>query len=113
MKQSDIFTVLIVATVGTIAAAILCNMILGDPNEKSVTFNTVSVVSSSLALPDEEVFNPDAVNPTVEVYVGDCIDQDQDGTLNDEELKACGRTDGITKLDDSNGDSKENASDGE
>ncbi len=96
MKQSDIFTVIIVATVGTIVAAILCNMLLGDPNDKSVTFNRVAVVESSLAIPDPEVFNPDAVNPTVEVYVGDCVDQDQDGQLSETELKACGRSDGIS-----------------
>ncbi|MBR2864541.1 hypothetical protein IKG12_03405 [Candidatus Saccharibacteria bacterium] len=105
MKQSDIFTVIIVATVGTIAAAILCNMLLGDPNDKVVTFNVVSVVKPDLADPDPEVFNPDAINPTVEVYVGDCIDSDQDGQLSDDELASCGRSNksSITK-DTSDGD---------
>ena len=112
MKQSDIFTVLIVATIGTIAAAILCNMLLGDPGDKQVTFNTVSVVSADLALPDDEVFNPDAVNPTVEIYVGDCIDQDKDGKLSDEELRACGRGDSVTNLDDKTEESQD-ASDGD
>lgn len=107
MKQSDIFTVLIVATIGTIVAAIMCNMLLGDPNDKSVTFNTVAVVESSLASPNPEVFNPDAVNPTVEVYVGECIDQDQDGQLNEAELKACGRSEATTKVSDGSGGTSE------
>ena len=101
MKQSDIFTVIIVATVGTIVAAILCNMILGDPNDKSVTFKTVEVIEASLATPDPEVFNPDAVNPTVEVYVGDCVDADQDGQLNEAELKNCGCSEGTNISSDS------------
>ena len=91
MKQSDIFTIIIVATVGTVVAAILCNMILGDPNSKSVTFKNIAVVESSLTEPDPEVFNIEAINPTVEVYVGNCVDQDQDGKLSDEELAVCGR----------------------
>lgn len=95
MRQSDIFTVIIVAVVGTVVATILCNLILGDPNDKSVVFKTVTVVEASLAQPDPEVFNSEAINPTVEVYVGDCEDVDQDGELSKAELTACGRTDRV------------------
>ncbi|MBQ3309611.1 hypothetical protein IJG78_02950 [Candidatus Saccharibacteria bacterium] len=97
MRQSDIFTIIIVGTVGTVVAAILCNLILGDPNDKSVTFKTVKVVEASLAQPDPEVFNVEAINPTVEVYVGECEDIDQDGQLNEAELVACGRADAVTE----------------
>lgn len=99
MKQSDVFTVIIVATVGTVAAAILCNLLLGDPNDKSVTFKTVEVIEATLAQPDPEVFNPEAINPTVEVYVGECEDIDQDGDLSKAELIACGRLDGTIVTD--------------
>lgn len=95
MRQSDIFTVIIVATAGTVIAAILCNLFLGDPNDKFVTFKTVQVVEATLAQPDPEVFNPEAINPTVEVFVGDCEDVDQDGELNEAELIACGRSDAV------------------
>lgn len=93
MKQSDIFTVLVVATVGIVASFFLVNMILGDPNEKSVTFKKIEVVDAGLAVPDPEVFNSEAINPTVEVYVGDCVDRDQNGELDEAELIACGRVD--------------------
>ena len=96
MKQSDIFTIIIVATVGVLVSSFLVNMILGDPNGKSVTFKTIEVVEASLVQPDSEVFNADAINPTIEVYVGDCVDRDQDGKLSDAEKIACGRTDGTT-----------------
>ena len=94
MKQSDIFTILIVALVGVLVSSFLVNMMLGDPNTKSVTFKTVEVVQATLAQPDPEVFNPDAINPTVEVYVGDCVDRDQNGELDEAERIACGRVDG-------------------
>ena len=108
MKQSDVFTVIIVATVGTVAAAILCNLLLGDPNDKSVTFKTVNVIEATLADPDPEVFNPEAVNPTIEVYVGNCVDQDQNGTLDEAELIACGRVDGATETTETAAEADEN-----
>ena len=97
MKQSDIFTIIAVALVGVIVSAFLVNMLLGNPDEKSVSFKTVEVIVADLDNPDPEVFNPDAINPTVEVYVGDCVDQDQNGELSEAELIACGRADAPTE----------------
>ena len=68
-------------------------MIIGNPDEKAVSFKTVEIIEPELDNPDPEVFNPEAVNPTVEVYVGECVDQDQDGELSEAELIACGRAD--------------------
>ena len=79
MRQSDIFTVIAVAIVGVIVSALLLNMILGNPDEKSVSFKTVAVIESSLENPDPEIFNPEAINPTVEVYIGDCTAYDDRG----------------------------------
>ncbi len=44
-----------------------------------------------LQAPDPEIFNAGAINPTIEVYVGDCEDIDQNGILDMAELIACGR----------------------
>ena len=91
MKQSDIFTIIIVASVGTLAAYFGVNALLGDPNTKWVTFSTIGDVTSTVLDPDSELFNPDSVNPTVEVYVGDCEDIDQNGILSKDELINCGK----------------------
>lgn len=93
MRQSDIFTIIAVAVVGVVVSSVLLNMILGNPDEKSVSFKTVEVIESTLDNPDPEVFNPEAINPTVEVYVGECVDLDQNGVLDEAELIACGRAD--------------------
>ena len=97
MKKTDIATVILIASIGTIGAFFACNALLGDPNDKSVTFTTISSISSQLDAPDSEIFNFDAINPTVEVYVGNCVDEDQDGVLNSAELVACNR---IAPVDD-------------
>lgn len=92
MKQSDIFTLILIAGIGTLAAFFACNALLGDPDQAKVEFKTVSrVIESNVASPDPEIFNAGAINPTIEVYVGDCEDIDQNGILDMAELIACGR----------------------
>ena len=71
--MKDLFTSVILFIVGAIVAFITCNMIL--PAIDDFKFNIVNVDSSaSLAEPDIEIFNYRAVNPTVQVYVGDSVD---------------------------------------
>ena len=98
MKQSDIFTLILVAGIGSLASFFLCNAILGDPDEASVEFTRLSqVISADLPEPDPEIFNSTAINPTIEVYVGDCEDIDQNGILDMAELVACGREEAIVE----------------
>ncbi len=92
MKQSDIFTLILIAGIGTLAAFFLCNAIMGDPDLATTEFKTLSsVIDNKLVAPDPEIFNGNAINPTVEVYVGSCEDIDQNGILDMAELVACGR----------------------
>ena len=93
MKQSDIFSVIIIATVGTLAAYFGVNALMGDPNMEHVDIKTIEPISSSLTEPDPELFNPSAINPTVEIMIGDCEDADKNGFLSKEELIKCGKID--------------------
>ncbi|MBR0480741.1 hypothetical protein IJJ46_02880 [Candidatus Saccharibacteria bacterium] len=90
MKQSDIITIILITMIGTIAAGFITNAVLGNPDDASEKWKTIETVSGDLSVPDPEVFNADAINPTVEVYVGNCEDRDQDGVLSEGELIACG-----------------------
>lgn len=89
MKQSDLFTIIIVATVGMIAAFLASNAILGNPDLEKVTFNRVEPISETIVQPDTELFNDKAINPTVEVEVGTCEDSNGNGILDPEEREAC------------------------
>ncbi len=93
MKKSDLVTAGFIAILGTIVAFFLVNSILGDPSEKTVSFKYVANnvgTASELSIPDSEVFNKDAINPTVEVYVGECVDIDQNGEIDIAERVECG-----------------------
>lgn len=107
MKQSDIFTLILIAGIGMLTAFFVCQTLLGDPNQATTTFRTVSrVISSSLVQPDPEVFNSTAINPTIEVYVGDCEDIDQNGILDEAELAACARVEEENAESGDNGDAE-------
>lgn len=76
--KSDIFTASIAAIIGALIAFFVTNLFLGPI--KSVTYETVSdSAGSDLVEPNPEIFNYHALNPTVEVYVGDCEKYDQNG----------------------------------
>ena len=91
MKRSDLITAGLIAVIGTIAAYVLVGSIMGNPEEKVVSFKYVIADSvNELSIPDSEIFNDSAINPTVDVYVGDCIDQDHDGEISIAEKVICG-----------------------
>ena len=91
MRRSDIFTVTFVASVGVLLTFIACSFLLGDPDTCYLKHKTIGKITADLTSPDPEVFNVDAINPTVEVYVGSCEDVDRNGILDRAELVACGR----------------------
>lgn len=90
MKQSDIITIILISTVGMVVAFFASNALLGDPNMQSVKFKVVDpVISSELMEPDPELFNEEAINPTVEVTVGTCEDTNGNGMLDLDERRKC------------------------
>ena len=91
MKQSDIFTIIIIASIGMVGAFFASNAILGNPDELTMKHKNISPISTEVVEPDPETFNRDAINPTVGVYVGQCEDVDQNGILDRAELVACGK----------------------
>ena len=91
MRRSDIFTVTFIVSVGVLLTFIACSFLLGDPDTRYLKHKTIGKITADLTSPDPEVFNVDAINPTVEVYVGSCEDVDRNGILDRAELVACGR----------------------
>lgn len=76
--KTDLFTSIVAAIAGVLIAYFVANMFIGPIEE--VTYPTVdSAVNASLADPNPEVFNYRALNPTVEVYVGECEEYDEFG----------------------------------
>lgn len=82
--KKDLFTSIGTALLGAIIAYFVCNLFLGPIED--VSFQTIgSDVTVDIIEPSPEVFNYRALNPTVEVYVGDCQNFDEYGECIDEE----------------------------
>ena len=76
--KTDLVTSIGLAIVGVLISYFVCNLLIG-PIEP-VSFSTVDEdIGAELAEPDVNVFNYKALNPTVEVYVGNCENQNVDG----------------------------------
>lgn len=72
MKNTDIAMIILVASISVVVSYFLGNAILGDPNERVESVSYMNKIDSGIEQPDVETFNAHALNPTVEVYVGNC-----------------------------------------
>ena len=76
--KTDLFTSIIAAITGVLIAFFVTNLFIGPIED--VTYKKVSSsVNASITDPDPEFFNYKALNPTVEVYVGECVEYNQYG----------------------------------
>lgn len=108
MKGANLKTALIVGIVGVFASYYGFNAVMGDQSKRSEKVTMPTNVSGDLAAPDPEVFNPSAVNPTVEVYIGSCIDSNQNGFLEPIEQLECATPDSRRGVNIPNDSSKSN-----
>lgn len=84
--KNDLATSIVTAIIGILISYFVCNMFIGEMD--GVSFKILnSNITSNVEEPDPEVFNSKALNPTVEVYVGDCKNYDFYGNCIDEENK--------------------------
>lgn len=94
MKSQDVLTILVIAGLGVGISVWLVNMILGNPDDEVVKYKVIgNPITDTLASPDASIFNINAINPTVEVYVGNCEDINGDGELSETELYECNQID--------------------
>ena len=76
--KKDLATAIGTAIIGMLIAFFVTNLIV-KPAEP-VTFKTLDTkVSADIQEPSKEVFNSKSLNPTVEVYVGDCAETNELG----------------------------------
>lgn len=76
--KKDLATIVIAAVVGFVIAFFVTNLLV--PGIENFSFKTLSTsVTSTVTEPSDEIFNFRAVNPTVEVYVGNCTEYNANG----------------------------------
>lgn len=71
MKKSDIATIILIASVSILVAYFVTDGIIGGQKNPTETVKTMDTISAQITEPDKSIFNKDAINPTVEVVIGD------------------------------------------
>jgi hypothetical protein len=70
MKKSDVAMIILIASVSILVAYFVAKGIVGDVQNQSVKVKTAEPISEAIDAPDPTIFNPNAINPTVEVIIG-------------------------------------------
>lgn len=70
MKRTEVAMIILIASISALVSYFVANAIVGDSQSEAVTVKTADPISDEVPAPDERIFNKDAVNPTVEVYIG-------------------------------------------
>jgi hypothetical protein len=71
MKKTDVAMIILIASLSVLAAYFIARSlpVFKDANQP-VKVKTATAFTDKIPEPDESLFNPDAINPTVEVIIG-------------------------------------------
>lgn len=75
MKKNDIAMIILIASVSALFAYFTGRALIGDPESRAVKVKTVEAISTEVERPDTTVFNKNAINPTVEINIGNSSNQ--------------------------------------
>jgi hypothetical protein len=71
MKNTDIAAIILIASISMVGAYFVADAVIGKPSSVSVKVKTFTPISAEVETPDKSIFNKDAINPTVEVVIGE------------------------------------------
>lgn len=69
MKKSDLSIILVIAIVSILAAFFAGRMLFGDTYTGSAKVKTIDKIDPTFTQPSKEIFNANAINPTVQIDV--------------------------------------------
>lgn len=70
MKKTEIALLLLIIAASAIAAYLIGKAVVGEPQKRSVSVEVVEPIRSTVVQPSSKVFNPQAINPTVRITIG-------------------------------------------
>lgn len=71
MKQNDIAALIVIASITLLVAYFVADYFIGSPTGESQKIDTITKIDPEVKKPDNSIFNEDAINPTIEVVIGD------------------------------------------
>ncbi|MDB5168444.1 MAG: exported protein of unknown function [Candidatus Saccharibacteria bacterium] len=71
MKKTDIAMIILIASVSILVSYFIAKAVIGDVKEQTAKVKIAEKITAEVSDPDPQVFNSNAINPTVEVIIGD------------------------------------------
>jgi len=71
MKKTDIALLILIAGLGFLVSWFAVSNIFGDPQDETITIKVTHPITADIVDPDPAIFNENALNPTVEIEIGD------------------------------------------
>lgn len=75
MKKNDIALIILIVSIVLVISFLLLKTIFGEPGAKSTQVEKVEPIAETLTQPTTEVFNKDAINPTIVIQIGNPSNQ--------------------------------------
>lgn len=70
MKKNDLASIILIASISAMVAWFGANAVIGEPKQDALKVKTADEISAGVEEPDPQVFNAEAINPTVERSIG-------------------------------------------
>ena len=71
MKQKDIFLIGVVVLVSGIVSLLFSSILISSPKNRQTKVEVVDPIASEFQEPDKRYFNPQAIDPTQLIQIGD------------------------------------------
>jgi len=69
--------IILIASMSMLISYFIAKSLIGDVQKQSVTVKTAEPITTDVQEPDKSIFNKNAINPTVDVVIGN--GQSKDG----------------------------------
>ena len=70
MRQKDIAVILAVVIFSMVASTLVSRALFNKPQNRQVQAEVVQPITSDFAIPDKRYFNPNAIDPTAPIQIG-------------------------------------------
>ena len=75
MKKNDIALIVLIVSISLVISYFIVKGILGNPKNDQTTAEAVEPITPNLVQPSNQIFNRDAINPTVVIQIGNPSNQ--------------------------------------
>jgi hypothetical protein len=70
MRKNDIALLVLIVSITLVASFFVVKALFGEPQKQATKVEKVDEISSSIVQPSKNIFNKDAINPTVVIQIG-------------------------------------------